>query len=215
MGALSRRLADANFGGFTDMPKISLSLIINLAAGLAFLFILVIAIPQSIGETETRWTGDAARATTVGETVEISPIADLIKAAVNVKTDDQFVTTDGRVVFYDDLVFVRVGERSVPGEEWTPRDPTSRLEQLIPLGKPIYYRLKSRPAFTTTISAKTADGVVVADGSTIRYQNIGYIKRWVPFYIAYPRNILRDIIIVPLFLLWAVVDLMTAFDYRH
>jgi len=174
---------------------------------------------QSSDQYETIYPNNASiakKALSKGDSVTIGWKSNLKKKTIRHMNTDGFTTSDGDEISYSSIVFLRKGERvSVPSMQWSSHiDNVTRLKQMLAEGLTVSLILKMPDAFATKIENKNDEGIFTSNGKFIHFEEIGYIKKKLSIAKAFPKTLIRDILIVPLFLVWVFVDFMAVLGYH-
>jgi hypothetical protein len=131
-------------------------------------------------------------------------------AQIKYKDDQGLITIEGTKIPYKTISFITSrGRVSSPHDEWRDGDTISRLQGMFVEAEIVQIRLKVPASFVTTVKYKDANGFNSADGKRILYEDIGYITKRIPVYEAFPRTLLKYILIVPALLVWVFVEFLT------
>lgn len=184
------------------------------------LLILLLVARQASNQTETTMRPTPAVASAViteGSTFTIGWKLHLNKITVVRRDDDGFLTAEGAKIPYTSVSFVRIGDvPSIPKNEWNSRRHTlDKLKLMVADGQSIWLVQKVPPPFEATIKKKSQDGFTTTDGTFVLYEEVGYITRPVPFMESFPKTLARDVEKAPLFVVWALTDLISALSHSR
>ncbi len=192
------------------------SKIIAILLVVVFVSLLSFVLYQSSNQYETIYAvrpNIARKVLSKGDTVTLGWKSKLMDITIGHIGADGFTTREGTEIHYSDIAFLRKGERvSVPSMQWNANsDNLARLKEMLAQGQAVHLILKVPPPFSTIIADKTDQGITTSSGKFIHYDQIGFVKKKIPIYAAFPGTLLRDILFLPALLLWSFVDLLAAF----
>ena len=134
------------------------------------------------------------------------------KVKIEHKDNQGLITIEGTNIPYETISFITSGGwSSSPSNEWREGDTISRLKGMFVEAETVQITLKVPASFITTVKYKDAHGFNSLDGKRMLYEDIGAITKKIPIYESFPKTLLKDILIVPAFLVWVFVDFLTIF----
>lgn len=186
--------------------------------------LLLISIPfltfvysQSIGQFEAtvfiKSPQMASQVISEGDFIRVGWKNEPFSFEVDHKESDGLVSAQGKKILFDSIVFVRKDEEvHVYSNQWSRMTGSvSSLKAMAADGEIIKITLRGPPEFVTTVKWKTEAGFIADNGKMVRYEDVGYIIKKMPLVKSFTKNLVRDVLIVPAFLIWLFVDFLSIF----
>lgn len=152
---------------------------------------------------------EAEKALSAGERLTIGlKLPEPFVIVVRDRNGEELTTSDGRTLAYRDISLIRKGNPPFNnGSYWNAGyKPVSDVEKFVTPGETVTIWLKGPKPFVTTITHKGKDDFSTEDGQIITYGKVSYVTSDTGLL----ERIVRTLIAMPLYLLWACVDLLFA-----
>jgi hypothetical protein len=123
------------------------------------------------------------------------------------KNGEGFTATDGQTFLYRDIYSIRKGTTlSKHGYDWVVSRPLNRAEEVLSPGQTVTVGLRGHEPIEVKIARKGVDSFTTKDGQIIAYDEVSSVSTdiWLV------ERIGRTLATMPVFMLWACVDVLSS-----